>query len=193
MKKIIICIVAIILVVIGFLIYTNVKGNISPKSSLLRICYMSEGIDGSVKEEKNLYEESKEDSTIQKIRKNNIFPSNDISDYVHVGLFIELKNNSLLDISDITGYLLLDDPDSIIIYKYGSIENEKLSGGELRNTYIMGLLIYKGNMTDQEILEYIQDQDIEIYYRNKYMSHLSKIIHMSDLSIELDINDLTKQ
>lgn len=53
----------------------------------------------------------------------------------------------------------------------------------------MGLILYKGDMTDDEIIEYIKNLDIEINYRNRVLTHINKNIKLSDYDMDVIFTD----
>ena len=141
-KTITIISISILLICAAVCIYINALGKISLKSADIKISYMSEEYNGNIADIKAEYEEIDEDSIEQKIRKNNIFPSDDIKDYVRVGVEVNIKNKSFFPITDITAYLDDEDEDSVIILKSGSLEIEQLGGLKEKNVYLMSLLVY---------------------------------------------------
>lgn len=55
--------------------------------------------------------------------------------------------------------------------------------------FLMGLILYKGDMTDDEIIEYIKNLDIEINYRNRVLTHINKNIKLSDYDMDVIFTD----
>ena len=154
---------------------------------------MSEAYDGSVDNKKELYNNMDEDLLVQKIRQNDIFPSDDIRDYVNLGIITKIDNTSWLPVSNITAYIHDDNEDSMIIAKEGSIIVEKIDAEQEEEIYLMGLLIYKGDKSDDEIIDYVKTLSVSIYYANKLNSHKSININLSDIDFDIDIVDWNEQ
>ncbi|WP_418492479.1 hypothetical protein [Eshraghiella crossota] len=57
------------------------------------------------------------------------------------------------------------------------------------NVFLMSLILYKGDMTDDEIIEYIKNLDIEINYRNRVLTHINKNIKLSDYDMDVIFTD----
>lgn len=188
-KKILIAVSAVIIIAIALFLFLNIRGNVKVEKGTIRITKLDEANFGNVDNLKETYESLQNDSLAQKIRKNDIFKSDSIDDYILVGVSLDIKNNSIFNASEISGYLVLDDADSPIIYKEGSIEVEKVKGYEKDNVFLMSLILYKGDMTDDEIIEYIKNLDIEINYRNRVLTHINKNIKLSDYDMDVIFTD----
>lgn len=189
-KKILIAVSAVIIIAIALFLFLNIRGNVKVEKGTIRITKLDEANFGNVDNLKETYESLQNDSLAQKIRKNDIFKSDSIDDYILVGVSVDIKNNSIFNASEISGYLVLDDDDdSPIIYKEGSIEVEKVKGYEKDNVFLMSLILYKGDMTDDEIIEYIKNLDIEINYRNRVLTHINKNIKLSDYDMDVIFTD----
>ena len=192
-KKLPIIIIAILIVAVVVVCIIKINSKLKIHSGTMRLCYMSEAYDGNVDYKKELYAEMDEDSLGQKIRQNDIFPSDDIRDYVNLGIITKIDNTSWLPVSNISAYIHDDNEESMIITKEGSIIVEKIDAGNVEEIYLMGLLIYKGDKSDEEIIEYVKTLSISIYYANKLNSHKILNVNLSDIDFDIDIIDWNEQ
>lgn len=188
-KKIVIAVSAVLIIAIVLFLILNIKGNIKVEKGTIRITKLDEANFGNVDNLKETYESLQDDSLVQKIRKNDIFKSDSIDDYILVGVSLDIKNKSVFNASEISGYIVSDDADSPIIYKEGSIEVEKVKGYGKDNVFLMSLVLYKGDMTDEQVIEYIKNLNIEIYYRNRILTHINKNIELSDYDMDIIFTD----
>lgn len=192
-KKLPIIIIVLVVVAVVTVILVKINNKLKIHTGTMRLCYMSEAYDGSVATKKELYAEMHEDSLVQKIRQDDVFPSDDIKDYVNLGIITKIDNTSWLPVSNISAYIHDDNEDSMIITKEGSIIVEKIDAGNEEEIYLMSLLIYKGDKSDDEIIEYVKTLSISIYYANKLNSHKSLNVNLSDIDFDIDIIDWNEQ
>lgn len=192
-KKLPIIIIALVIIAVAAVILVKINSKLKICSGTMRLSYMSEAYDGSVDNKKELYNNMDEDLLVQKIRQNDIFPSDDIRDYVNLGIITKIDNTSWLPVSNITAYIHDDNEDSMIIAKEGSIIVEKIDAEQEEEIYLMGLLIYKGDKSDDEIIDYVKTLSVSIYYANKLNSHKSININLSDIDFDIDIVDWNEQ
>ena len=137
-KKLPIIIIALVIIAVAAVILVKINSKLKICSGTMRLSYMSEAYDGSVDNKKELYNNMDEDLLVQKIRQNDIFPSDDIRDYVNLGIITKIDNTSWLPVSNITAYIHDDNEDSMIIAKEGSIIVEKIDAEQEEEIYLMG-------------------------------------------------------
>lgn len=101
----------------------------------------------------------------QLVRTNKELPSDKDEDYKSVAIEIEIKNRSIFDLNNFVATMDIDE-NSRILYTHGSIVNEKVGSLKTGKPTVMWLEVYCGDITDEELIEYIQNQRITLYYDN---------------------------
>ena len=84
-KKILITVSAVIIIAIALFLFLNIRDNVKVEKGTIRITKLDEANFGNVDNLKETYESLQNDSLVQKIRKNDIFKSDSIDDYILVG------------------------------------------------------------------------------------------------------------
>lgn len=90
-EKILITVSAVIIIAIALFLFLNIRGNVKVEKGTIRITKLDEANFGNVDNLKETYESLQNDSLAQKIRKNDIFKSDSIDDYILVGVSLDIK------------------------------------------------------------------------------------------------------
>lgn len=115
----------------------------------------------------------------QLVRKNRNLPSDKTKDYGTVIISVEFKNNSIFNLKDIIGSVTNEKDDSYVLYSTGAFVSENIKPLKTKkDTEIIWLTMYMGDMSDEEILDYIQRLDIEVYYSSKMLGSNDEIISL---------------
>lgn len=109
-------------------------------------------------------EEDKFINEEQLVRTNPELPSNKEVVYKSVAIDIEVSNRSFFELTDFSATVEIDDPDSRVLYTYGNEVTEIAPALKDSTVCVMWMKIYCGDLTDEELLEYIRGLDIVIYY-----------------------------
>ena len=100
------------------------------------------------------------------VRTNRELPSDKASDYKTIVVDINIKNRSFFDLYDFSGRVKVDDPDSRILYTYSSVKAETADRLKETSVDVLWMRVYVGDITDEELLNYIRGLEMEIYFKN---------------------------
>ena len=194
MKKKVIKLI-IILMLIGAVVYFNVykPAKIYEKTANIYICendnetsdeeYDRELFDDLISE----YNGENYDGFINDeilVRTNTELPSNKDKDYKSIYVSLKIKNRSIFLLNNINAMITKKDKDSRILYTHTSEMTEYVKLLKTNNDVdIMVVEMYTGDMTDEEILDYIRKQDVTVYYETKFNGIKSEKISLKDASI----------
>lgn len=103
------------------------------------------------------------------VRTNRELPSDKASDYKTIVVDINIKNRSFFDLYYFSGRVKVDDPDSRILYTYSSVKSETANRLKETSVDVLWMKVYVGDLTDEELLKYIRDLEVEIYFENDVM------------------------
>lgn len=118
---------------------------------------------------------------VQIIRGGNVYPSEKNEDYCQCVVYMSAKNRGIFDIKNIQAYVNGEGEDSIIILKEGELESHGIEGiSENNQVVLLSLFIYKDNMSEQEICDYIKDLEVTISFETLLNSDYSRTIKLSD-------------
>ena len=128
--------------------------------------YNGENYDGYINDEKL-------------VRTNSELPS-DKSIYVS----LKIKNRSIFLLNNINAMIAKNDKDSRILYTSGCVMIQQVKPLKTNDKVdIMVVEMYTGDMTDEEILDYIRKQYVTVYYETKFNGVKSEKISLKDASI----------
>ncbi len=121
----------------------------------------------------------------QLVRKNKELPSEKTKDYGTVIISTEFKNNSIFSLNDIIGSVCNEEDDSYVLYSTGPFASERIKSLKTKqDTEIIWLTMYMGEMTDEEILEYVQKLDIKVYYNSKMSGSNDQVISLKNAKLK---------
>lgn len=105
----------------------------------------------------------------QILRKEDPFPSDNTDDYIKVHFKLDLKSHSLFRQS-VTGMFSNVSGDSNMVFKDIDVMPTVISGAD-NVTYIISVLVYRGNLNDIQLLNLIYKQNIDLYFANITGTH----------------------
>lgn len=117
----------------------------------------------------DIYEGKEETSFVndeQLIRTNRELPSDKAKDYETICVNLNVKNRSIFSLDNFSGTVEINDPDSRVLFTYGNEVTEKVSPLSEDMVSVIWLEMYCGDLTREELLEYIRGLDIIIYYES---------------------------
>lgn len=197
MKKIKMIIAIILIIVVGafgwFNLYSPCK--ISKKNAKITISAENNDDNEEYNDEKynkllNLYKNGKIDedvSDMRLVRMNGGLPSKYAKDYRKISLSLKITNRSFLKINDFECFFLDNDPDDNILYsdrKYEVIHD--IRGLKIvEDVPVIRFEMYVGDMSDEEIIDYIKTKEIYIIYKHKFVGIEDIKISLKDLDIKV--------
>ena len=121
------------------------------------------------------------------VRLNGKLPSKNAKDYRHISLSLKMTNRGIFKITDPEGYFLGDDPDSRILYSDTADEVIHYVRGlkKEKDVPVIRFEMYVGDMSDQEIIDYIKTKELNIVYENKLMGIKNIKISLKDIDIKV--------
>ena len=118
------------------------------------------------------------------VRTNSELPSNKDKDYKSIYVSLKIKNRSIFLLNDINAIVMKKNKDSRILYTSGCFITQQVKPFKTNDKVdIMDIEMYTGDMTDEEILDYIRKQDVTVYYETKFNGVKSEKISLKDASI----------
>ncbi|MBE5939747.1 MAG: hypothetical protein E7266_05040 [Lachnospiraceae bacterium] len=185
-KKIVvyIMIISILLIFTGTL-YVQINSSLQVKS--VNVDIREYGIGWTFEEFKSLYEyvNETEDKDYQLIRQENVFPSEDKNDYCGITIWAKIKNRSFLDVNVYNTYIVDEDVNSPIIKASTEISEDFGNFEEVEEFCVIAFDMYRGDMTDEEILEYIKTLKLEVYYGNTIDRNSTLKLDLKDYDVKL--------
>ena len=115
------------------------------------------------------------------------FDSTSYEDYVHVWLNFEVVNHTPWHVAVDDGYVVNVDKADFVIHKRAMVVNTFLSSYE--QTFSedgFDLICYRGNMSDEELIDKIRQLRISIYYETDLFNSLSMKMDLSDVVFVTD-------
>lgn len=100
----------------------------------------------------------------QLVRTNPVLPSEKASDYKTIAVDIGVNNRSFFKLMKFSAIIDNADEDSRVLYTYGSEVTETAGALKGSSVNVMWMEIYCGDLTEEELLEYIRGLDIIVYY-----------------------------
>lgn len=145
--------------------------------------YNSDIFDDLIKESRG---EAVENYINQKelVRTNSELPSVKREDYVSIAVDMEVKNISLFAVKDFSATVNSTDADSRILYTDTNMELESVKGISKKVVTVVWMEVYRGDMTDKELFEYLKSQTITVYFENSAAGVKSQRISLNDCSVE---------
>lgn len=197
MKKKVIKLIIILILIIGIVVYFNAfkPAKIYEKTANINIIdYKIEGEDSDEEYYRepfdNLISEyNGEDydgfiNDEKLVRTNSELPSDKDKDYKSIYVSLKIKNRSIFLLNNINAMIAKNDKDSRILYTSGCVMTQQVKPLKTNDKVdIMVVEMYTGDMTDEEILDYIRKQDITVYYETKFNGVKSEKISLKDASI----------
>jgi hypothetical protein len=192
MKRKFIVLGIIVTVLLGLIIYTNFINpcEISEKNVSIFVCdndyagtdepYNTEKFEALVDryEGKNTSEYLNDE---QLVRTNRTLPSDKESDYYTLIITAEVKNNSIFSLMNFTGSINEQSSDSRILFSLGSVTTQYVKSLHTEdNLEIIWLEMYVGDMDQQELLEYIRQQEVTVYYSSKLFGVKNQTISLKN-------------
>ncbi len=114
------------------------------------------------------------------VRTDGNLPSDKTKDYKSIAIEVKVKNRSIFDMENFVASIDMEEH-SDILYTYGSIVCERVESFKTGNVNVMWLEMYCGDMTDEEIVEYIKGLTIKVSYGNGITGVRTEAVKISDV------------
>lgn len=148
--------------------------------------YPNDDINYLEKNYQDVYEGIIEDDTL--LRLSGDFPGGAIEDYGFIVIKFDVKNNSYLNQKDIKGYITTPSKNSRMLYCSDSIASEFVDKRTSEMVTPIWMYMYIKDMTATEIVEYIKEQEVKIYFYN-YWGESEMNFKLKDIeNIEVEVS-----
>lgn len=157
----------------------NVKIFIYEDYSLSSEEYNTEMYDNLI----NLYNGKKTTQLIfdeKLVRTDGQLPSDKTKDYKSIAIKIKVKNRSIIAQENFVASMEMAE-NSNILYTCGEIVCQNVKAFKTGNVTVMWLEMYCGDMTDEEIAEYIKGLTIKVSYGNSVTGVKTESVKISDV------------
>ena len=179
----------ILLVVVCFTYNTQVKQPIEVEGVKISITYFN---DDDAKEYDTYYQSiCNGDDGTQIVRLSKQLPDKTVvpEDYATIWFYFKIRNKSVLEQINFAGYFTTRSEDSRILYNLENIVPEGLKGFQTGYVTTNTADMYIHGLTEEEIVEYIKNQELELYYVNK-LNNKSEHVKLKDMkNVEVEFKE----
>lgn len=121
------------------------------------------------------------------LRLNGKFPEGDEKDFRVISIDLKINNRSIFSQNDIRGYITTGSEDSRMLSCTDNLTTDFVRSFKNGEACPVFMDLYTGGLTDEEIVDYVLQQEIKLYYNNALGSK-TEIISLKDIrSVETDI------
>lgn len=121
------------------------------------------------------------------LRLNGKFPEGDENDFRIISIDLKINNRSIFSQNDIRGYITTGSEDSRMLSCTDSMTTDFVRSFKNGEACPVFMHMYTGGLTDEEIVDYVLQQEIKLYYNNALGSK-TEIISLKDIQpVESDI------
>ncbi len=183
-----IILVLVILSVISVLYYYQIYAPIKIEGVKVTIMSLSESDLDSIKYHyNNIYNGEFEAEYSTLLRLNGKFPEGDENDFRVISIDLKINNRSIFSQNDIRGYITTGSEDSRMLSCTDNMTTDFVRSFKNGEACPVFMDLYTGGLTDEEIVDYVLQQEIKLYYNNALGSK-TEIISLKDIqSVETDI------
>lgn len=118
------------------------------------------------------------------VRTNPELPSTKSEDYISVAIDFEIRNISMFQIDGFTAMVNGEDENSRILYTDSDIQEQYINAFEKKVITTVWLEVYRGDMNDDELTNYLKERKITVYYKNSISGTKSKTVQLSECNVD---------